>query len=132
METPQPAPAIHTDRESPPRTGVEVVSVEERNQGIYYTLRDLRNGNVVKNVTQKSARRLWHYAIKTFANLSSDLPKENIQWQGSIGLLRSYKQGKSQRYDLVQRLNGGYRYYFGVTDDGIHGPWKKLVGQEED
>jgi hypothetical protein len=132
LETPQPAPAIHADRESPPRTGVEVVSVEERNQGIYYTLRDLRNGNVVKNVTQKSARRLWHYAIKTFANLSSDLSKENIQWQGSIGLLRSYKQGKSQRYDLVQRLNGGYRYYFGVTDDGIHGPWKKLVGQEED
>jgi len=35
-------------------------------------------------------------------------------------------------YDLVERAAPGNRYYFGVTDDGIHGPWKQLVGQEEE
>jgi hypothetical protein len=47
-----------------PRTGVEIINVEERNGVRYYTMRDLRNGNIVKNVTHSSARRLWHYAIK--------------------------------------------------------------------
>jgi hypothetical protein len=32
----------------------------------------------------------------------------------------------------VQQTPEGYRFYFGVTDDGIHGPWKQLVGQEEE
>ncbi|MGH2593746.1 MAG: RNA-binding domain-containing protein, partial [Anaerolineae bacterium] len=41
-----------------PRTGVEVVASEEREGRWYHTMRDLRNGNVVKNVTQKSARKL--------------------------------------------------------------------------
>jgi hypothetical protein len=36
------------------------------------------------------------------------------------------------RYDLIQRSESGYRYYFGVTEDGIHGAWRKLVGLEED
>ena len=115
-----------------PRTGVEVVSVEERNGGRYYTVRDLRNGDVVKNVTHTSARRLWHYAITSYAQLPTDLTQVDIQWQGDLGLLRRHKQGKSVRYDLVQRIQGGYRYYFGVTDDGIHGGWRALVGQEDD
>jgi PHP family Zn ribbon phosphoesterase len=115
-----------------PRTGVEVVSVEERNGGRYYTVRDLRNGDVVKNVTHTSARRLWHYAITSHAQLPDDLSQVDIQWQGELGLLRRHKQGKSTRYDLVQRTRDGYRYYFGVTDDGIHGAWRQLVGQEDE
>ncbi len=114
-----------------PRTGVEIVSVEERNGARYYTMRDLRNNNVVNNVTRKSARRLWHYAITRYAKLK-DLSKANVTWQGNLGLLRRYKQGKRDRYDLVQRTKSGYRYFFGVTDDGIHGEWKVLVGNEED
>jgi hypothetical protein len=47
----------------PPRTGVEVVTYEERDGVRYYTVRDLRNGNMVKNVTLALARRLWHYAV---------------------------------------------------------------------
>jgi len=115
-----------------PRTGVEVVSVEERNGNRYYSLRDLRNGDVVKNVTSTSARRLWHYAITSHAQLPADLSQVNIQWQGDRGLLRRQKQGKGVRYDLVQRTPQGYRYYFGVTDDGIDGPWRQLIGQEDD
>jgi len=115
-----------------PRTGVEVVGMEERGGSRYYTMRDLRNGNVVKNVTRTSARKLWHYAIKEFAKLPADLNQVPITWEGDLGLLRRHKQGNILRYDLIQRTPQGYRYYFGVTDDGIRGPWKKLVGAEDE
>lgn len=120
------------DDDLAPRTGVEVVSVEDRNEGRYYTMRDLRNNNVVKNVTRTSARRLWHYAITSYAKLSSDPAHSKIHWQDDFGLIGSQKQGKSTRYDLAQRTPQGVRYFFGVTDDGIHGPWKSLVGQDDD
>ncbi len=126
-----PAP-LEEERESPPKTGVEVVSVTDRSGTKYYTLRDLRNGNVVKNVTHKSARRLWHYAITSYDELPMDLSQAGITWQGDLGLLKERKQGNRVRYDLVQRTPDGYRYYFGVTEDGIHGPWKRLVGQEDE
>jgi len=120
------------DAESPPRTGVEVVKVEERDGISYYTMRDLRNGNEVKNVTRVSARRLWHYAITEFDQLPSDLSKAKIQWQGKAGLLGVQRQGKNIRYNLVQRTSKGYHLYFGVTEDGIHGRWKALVGGDEE
>ena len=109
-----------------------MVSVTERRGTKSYTLRDLRNGNVVKNVTQKSARRLWHYAISSYAQLPADLNQAEIVWQGDFGLLKMSKQNKRGRYDLVQRTPEGYRYYYGVTEDGIHGPWKTLVGQDDE
>ena len=123
---------ITTEEDLAPRTGVEVVSVDEREGGRYYTMRDLRNGNIVKNVTITSARRLWHYAISAFAKLPSDLTKAHIQWLGNLGLLNRQKQGNLDRYDLVQRTGDGYRFYFGVTDDGVHGPWRMLLGQQDD
>lgn len=126
------AVSMDDQTEQPPRTGVEVVSVDERDGSRYYTVRDLRNGNVVKNVTRTSARRLWHYAITRFSKFPSDLSQAKVHWQGNLGLVDRHKQGKIVRYDLVQRTADGYRYYFGVTDDGIHGPWKQLVGDEDD
>jgi hypothetical protein len=51
------------DQITPPRTGVEIVMAEERKGNRYYSMKDLRNGNVVHNVTQQSARKLWQYAI---------------------------------------------------------------------
>jgi hypothetical protein len=120
------------ESESPPRTGVEVVRVEERDGISYYTMRDLRNGNEVKNVTRVSARRLWHYAITEYDQLPSDLSKAKIQWQGNVGLLGTQRQGKNVRYNLAQKTNKGYRLYFGVTEDGIHGRWKALVGGDEE
>jgi hypothetical protein len=132
VETSREQAGEEADADGPPRTGVEVVDVEERNGSRYYTMRDLRNGNVVKNVTRTSARRLWHYAITRYAKLPADISQADVHWQGNVGLLREHKQGKSVRYDLVQRAPDGIRFYFGVTDDGIHGPWKQLVGQEDD
>ncbi len=135
--TPEPTtPTVSSAPEEPlitaPRTGVEVMQVETRGDERSYTMRDLRNGNVVKNVTRKSARRLWHYAITTFDNLPEDPAKANIQWTGNFGLINRQKQGSSVRYDLIERSGKDYRYYFGVTEDGIHGVWKRLVGQEDE
>ncbi|MEK6222601.1 MAG: hypothetical protein N2D54_10195, partial [Chloroflexota bacterium] len=117
--------------ENPPRTGVEVVSVSERNGVNYYTVKDLRNGNVVKNVTQKSARRLWHYAITDYDKLPKEKSKIEAEWQGSLGLMKRSKQGKIVRFDLLQSNGEEMRYYFGVTEDGIHGGWRNLVGAED-
>lgn len=116
----------------PPRTGVEVVAVDERDGSQYFTMRDLRNGNMVKNVTRTSARRLWHYAITQFARIPAELSQLGIEWQGELGLLRKYNEGNHTRYDLLQRLPDGVRYYFGVTEDGVHGRWKSLVGVDDE
>ena len=113
-----------------PRTGVEIVGSEERNGILYYTMRDLRNGNVVKNVTQSSARRLWHYAISEFRKLPEDLKGVKVSWRGDLGVLKEQKRGTRRRYDLIQKTAQGHRVYFGVTEDGIHGDWKALVEPE--
>ena len=130
--TPARGPVVDDEAGAAPRTGVEIVSVEERDGARYFTMRDLRNGNVVKNVTRTSARRLWHYAITTYSELPSDLSQAGVQWQGNLGMLNRHKQGKIVRYDLVRRVSDGNHFYFGVTDDGIHGAWRQLVGQEDD
>jgi hypothetical protein len=113
---------------SAPRTGVEVVGFEDRDGVRYYTVRDLRNGNMVKNVTLTSARRLWHYAIGEHAKLPAP---ETVPWQGDLAVLKKRSLAGEPRYDLLQRTPEGIRAYFGVTDDGIHGEWKKLVGDED-
>jgi hypothetical protein len=112
-----------------PRTGVEVVGFEERDGVRYFTVRDLRNGNMVKNVTLASARRLWHYAISEHAKLPAP---ETLAWQGDLALLKKRSRRGDSSYDLVQRTPKGVRWYFGVSEDGIHGEWKRLVGAEEE
>jgi PHP family Zn ribbon phosphoesterase len=126
-----PRPEAPPKAECAPHTGVEVVGMEERNGVPYYTVRDLRNGMVVNNVTEKSARKLWHYAIKEFAALPKDLNQANVDWRGEVGLLKQYSQHQQTRYDVLQRVNGEVRYYFGVTEDGIHGDWRQFVASEE-
>ncbi len=113
----------------PPRAGVEIVGVEQRGDTVYYIMRDLRNGNIVKNVTRSSARRLWHYAIKQYE--SDPVHESNIEWQGDIGLARRYKKSGSVRYDLVQNANGNLRVYYGATESGMHGPWQQFLDPED-
>jgi hypothetical protein len=112
-----------------PRTGVEILSTEQRKGVKYHVMRDLRNGNVVKNVTRSSARRLWHYAISE--KESHPVHPDKIEWHGEIGLWKRYKRGGTVQYDLVQRANGGIRVYYGVTDDGLHGPWQVFAAEDE-
>ncbi len=125
-----PAPSLEEPSISSPRTGVEVVSYQDRDKTRYYTVRDLRNGNVVKNVTISSARRLWHYAITRFNDLIKELPS-SVLWQGDIGLIKKYKQGNTTLYDLIHREGNTYRYFFGVTPNGIHGSWKVFGDEDE-
>jgi hypothetical protein len=120
----------HSD-EIPPRTGVEVASVEERQGTRYFTMRDLRNGSVVKNVTQRSARRLWHYAISRYLELENEFDPRTAYWNGDYGLLKRYQQGKSPTFDLVQRTPDGFRFFFGVTTNGIHGFWKTITEEDD-
>lgn len=110
----------------PPRTGVEIVETDKRKGTLFHTMRDLRQGNTVQNVTRRSARRLWHYAITQ----KEDHPvkPEQVQWRGSIGLLNKRTRSNKTRYDLVQRMaDGSLRVYYGVTEEGIDGEWKALV-----
>jgi hypothetical protein len=122
------APRTTEDEEiAPPKTGVEIIFTEERQGNRYYSMRDLRNGNVVHNVTQKSARRLWQYAIDQA--VKNPAKESDVTWQGDIGLLKRYRRSGKKRYDLVQRgPDGKLRVYYGVTDDGIHGPWSQITG----
>ena len=93
-------------------------------------MRDLRNGNIVKNVTRSSARRLWHYAIKQYE--SNPVRPEKVEWQGDIGLWTHQERAGEMRYDLVQREDGNLRVYYGVTDSGMHGPWQAFLVPEEE
>jgi hypothetical protein len=111
-----------------PRTGVEILGTETRKGEHYHIMRDLRNGNIVKNVTRSSARKLWHYAITE--REANPVNTEQVQWVGDIGLWKRYKRGGVVRYDLVQRDNGNIRVYYGVTDEGMHGPWQQFVSDD--
>jgi hypothetical protein len=114
------------DQITPPRTGVEIVMAEERKGNRYYSMKDLRNGNVVHNVTQQSARKLWQYAIDQ--SLKEPVTPEKVSWKGDIGLVKRLKRAGKWRYDLVQRdRDGKLHVYYGVTEDGIHGPWRGFI-----
>ncbi len=128
---PQPAdePPLEPAEVASPRTGVEIVHTETRKGQTFHQMRDLRNNNVVKNVTRQSARRLWHYAITEKEKNPVDPAKVN--WQGNIALLKVHKRGGVRRYDLAQRDDqDNIRVYYGVTEDGIGGEWLSLVPQE--
>ena len=115
-----------------PKTGIELMLPEERKGVKYFTVRDLRNGNLVKNVTQSSARKLWQYAINRYLSSTEGEKAQNINWQGNFGLLRKYKGRNSNIYDFVLRGDDRIRYFYGVTADGLHGNWKILAGVDED
>jgi hypothetical protein len=127
----EPEPGVDSNNGTvkPPSSGVEIVGTEQRGDTRYYIMRDLRNGNTVKNVTESSARRLWHYAIQQKENSPVDV--KSVEWQGDIGLLRRYRKSGNIRYDLVQRNNGNLRVYYGATEGGMQGPWQQFLDPED-
>ncbi|MEO8607533.1 MAG: RNA-binding domain-containing protein [Chloroflexota bacterium] len=128
IETPAPSPA--SEIVDAPLAGVEIISVEQRGDEIYYAMRDLRNGNIVKNVTKASARRLWHYAIKQYEG--NPVRPDKVEWHGDTGLWTHQERAGEMRYDLVQREDGNLRVYYGVTDSGMHGAWQAFLTPEEE
>ncbi len=117
-----------------PRTGVEVIASEKRHDTLYHHVRDLRNGNIVRNVTRQSARKLWHYAITQIEDGKID--PNRLKWHNDIALIQRYTKGGKTRYDLAQRTEGGVRIYFGVTEDGLgdsgHAAWRELLRLEDE
>jgi len=114
----------------PPHTGVEIVRSVQQNGVIHHTMRDLRQGREVHNVTHSSARKLWRYAIALKEKHTFQAAK--VTWIGNLGLWHKYLRAGRPRYDLVQKAaDGQVHIYYGVTDEGIHGPWKAVVGMED-
>lgn len=109
----------------PPRTGVEIVESEKRQGTYYHTVRDLRNGSLIKNVTRSSARKLWHYAI---TQVESGTPKPaEISWQGNIAVMDIRRKNDSVWYDLAMRDGDTIHYFYGVTDSGLNDNWLALI-----
>ena len=112
-----------------PKTGVEIIGSELRKGKMFHMMRDLRNGNIVKNVTRASARRLWHYAI--MEKEKNPVEPEKVTWINDIGMSKRHKRGGAVRYDLVQKSADGLRVYYGVTEDGMHGPWQAFITEDD-
>ena len=113
-----------------PKTGVEIVETVTRDGVLYHTMCDLRDMGKVHNVTRASARRLWRYAIAL--KEKNTFQAGRVKWTGELGLWHKYLRAGRQHYDLVQRTPGGEtRVYYGVTEDGIHGAWRTVVGMED-
>ena len=93
-------------------------------------LRDLRNGSVVKNVTESSARRLWLYAIQR--RLKHPVVADEVQWQGDQGLVRRHTKQGHIRYDLALRSNGQLRVFYGVSESGMSGAWQQFLTPERE
>lgn len=113
----------------PPGTGVQIVETVERKGALYHTMKDLRNGNIVRNVTRSSARKLWRYAITEHE--THPVVEDQVQWHAGderLGLWKSSKRAGKVRYDLVQRMpDGQLHVYYGVTEDGIDGDWRTFL-----
>lgn len=131
LPEPVPVPKTSNGRQQKkpeaPRTGVEVVTSEKRQGTIYHTVRDLRNGNLIHNVTKSSARKLWHYAI-TQAEQGPVDPKK-VQWHDDMAVLKQRKKRDNIWYDLALRDGKQINVYYGVTDSGMNDKWLTLVGE---
>lgn len=128
---PPEAAEVHetAHRIEPPKTGVEIIETVEREGTLYHTMKDLRNGNVVRDVTRTSARKLWQYAI--VEKETNPVTEDKVIWKGDIGLWKSYRRAGRTRYDFVQRsIDGSLHVYYGVTDEGVHGEWREFVKGE--
>ncbi len=111
-----------------PQVGVEIVDSENRSGQFYHTIRDLRNGHIIKNVTRKGARKLWSYAIQQHEDKPVDASK--VQWKGNEGLVGFEKRVGKVRYDLALHEGETVRVFYGVTDDGMEGNWAQFMQDE--
>ena len=112
--------------------GVEIVDTEVRDGTIYHTVRNLRDHTTVHNVTRRSARRLWHYAIMQHEHGSPQISE--VLWHSElpIGLWRRDQRAGAERFDLALRKpDGTLSLYYGVTEDGLEGPWREVVSMAE-
>jgi hypothetical protein len=113
---------------APPATGVEIIDSSAGQRSTSHTMRDLRNGQTVRNVTKQSARRLWHYAITQHERGNPALSE--VLWHDTlpIGVWRRDERAGAVRFDLASRNpDGSMRIFYGVTDEGLSEPWREVV-----
>ncbi len=113
-----------------PKSGIEILGVAERDGERYYTMRDLRGGRVLDDVTRRTARRLWRIAI---LEREGGLPDAGaIRWQGDRGYVGSETRDGVRRHTLAIRADdGAVRYFYAVADDGLDTAWRGLIGDED-
>jgi PHP family Zn ribbon phosphoesterase len=111
-----------------PQVGVEIVDTQVRNGNKFHSIRDLRNSTVIHNVSRKGARHLWNYAIQQHEDSRVNLAQ--VEWRGNIGLARAEKRAGKVRYDLALREGDTIRVFYGVTEDGMEGPWAIFLQDE--
>jgi len=90
----------------------------------------MRNSSIIKGVTRRGARDLWNYAIRAVEEKRFDV--DHADWVGDIGLLNVEKRAGKMRYDLVMRTPEGTRIFYGVTEDGMAGPWAAFIVTEDE
>lgn len=112
-----------------PQVGVEIIDSVQRNGNQSYSICDMRNGHVIKNVTRKGSRKLWNYAIQQHEDHPVD-PKK-IDWNEDIALVRMDKRAGKIRYDLALREQRDVRVFYGVTEDGMEGRWATFIEDSE-
>jgi hypothetical protein len=112
-----------------PQVGVEIIDSTQRNGNRVHSIRDMRNGRVIKNVTRKRSRKLWNYAIQQHEDHPLDANK--VEWNGNIGLVNADKRAGKVRYDLALREKDTIRVFYGVTEDGMEGPWATFIQEDE-
>ena len=109
---------------------MEIVGSEQRGGTQRFIMRDLRNGSVVKNVTESSARKLWLYAIQQ--RLKHPAVAGEVQWQGDKGLVKRHEKQGHARYDLALRGDGQLRVFYGVSESGMSGDWQQFLTPESE
>lgn len=114
------------ERDVTPKSGVEILSEEQRGDERVYRMRDLANGRVLDNVTRKTARRLWRLAL--LAREEGLATPDKVRWHGDLGVLGSTVREGVRRYNLAWRDDGTIRYFFAVDAEGMTEPWREVVG----
>jgi hypothetical protein len=110
-----------------PRNGVEIVDVDEIDGVAHYTLRDLRNDQLTRNVTAATARSLWAQAIREYERGAPSA--DRVAWQGDRAFWKSTRISNGERrYHLLSRdADGNLHIYFGVSDDSLDPGWQAVI-----
>ncbi len=115
-----------------PTTGVEVVEATDIDGVSHYTMRDLRNDQIARNVTAQTARSLWAQAIREYEKGVPDA--DRVRWIGERAFWKSTRINNGERrYHLLSRdEDGKIHTYFGVSTDNLAPEWQELIDAEQE